>query len=280
MGDMLYKLIFVNVALFALATIVNVFSFLMRINAQSLFTYFELPSSLSDLPYRFWTIITYMFFHTNVIHILFNMLWLYWFGKIFNRFYSGRQLCGLYILGGIVGGLFYILAYNIFPAFDALRYSSYLLGASASVLAIVVAVAMRIPNDKIYLMFLGGVKIKYIAIFVVALSFLNSISDNAGGEIAHLGGAFAGFMFGYLYKSGTDITKFINSVIDYFTNLFRGRHKARMNVRMGDKYKDMAYNSQRKASQDEIDDILDKMKKTGYDCLSNDEKRKLFNAGK
>ena len=172
-GNMLYRLLFINVAVFAVATLMNVLAFLFGINAHFIFQYLELPSSFGLFLFRPWTILTYMFLHTNFLHILFNMLWLYWFGQMFTRRFTERQLLGVYILGGITGGVLYMISYNVFPAFESVKYSSFLLGASASVLAIVVATAVRMPNDQVFLMFLGAVKLKYIAIFVVALSFIN-----------------------------------------------------------------------------------------------------------
>ena len=151
---------------------------------------------------------------------------------------------------------------------------------SSSVFAVVVATSVRMPNDLVLLMFLEGMKLKYMSIFVVALSFMNTTSDNAGGNLAHLGGALFGYIFASSYKKGTDITRFFSRISDSIVGLFRFSSKPKMNVRMGDKQKDMEYNRKKKATQEEIDAILDKMKKTGYDGLSEDEKRKLFSAGK
>ena len=185
-GNSLIRLIFINVAVFLIAAIINVFGTLFNMNPGAIFRFFELPSNLLTLLTRIWTLVTYMFFHLDFFHILFNMLWLFWFGNMFLRRFTEKQLVGVYFMGGLFGGICYIILYNILPAFDNIYMSSYLLGASASVLAIVVATAMRDPNDEVLLMFLGAVKLKYIAIFVVLLSFLNVISDNAGGNIAHL----------------------------------------------------------------------------------------------
>ncbi|MEG1586519.1 MAG: rhomboid family intramembrane serine protease, partial [Bacteroidales bacterium] len=235
-------------------------------------------SSLSKLLFRPWTLITYMFLHTDFLHLLFNMLWLYWFGNLFLRWFTEKQLGGIYFMGGIFGGLLYIMAYNLFPMFSAVVEHAYLLGASASVLAIVVATAMRAPDEAVYLMFLGAVKLKYIAMFVVALSFFNIISDNAGGNIAHIGGALFGFLFAYYYKKGTDLTRWINRIIDKVVDRFKPRPK--MKVRMGSRQMDMEYNKSKKEQEAEIDAILDKMKRSGYDGLTAEEKKRLFNAGK
>lgn len=277
-GNLLFRLIFINVAVFAVATIWLILTRLFNVDGGIVLRYLELPSGLSQLIRQPWSIITYMFLHTNFLHLLFNMLWLYWFGQLFLRWFTEKQLAGVYFSGGILGGILYIISYNLFPYFSGVVSHSFLLGASASVLAIVVATAMRAPNDVVYLLFLGGVKLKYIALFVVGLSFLNVISDNAGGNIAHLGGAFFGYLFVVLYNKGTDMTRGINRIIDCIVNWFKPRPK--MRVYRNERERDMEYNRRKKEEQDEIDAILDKMKRSGYDGLSKEEKRKLFNAGK
>lgn len=278
-GNLLFRLIFINVAVFAVASVWLILHRLFNADGYALLHYFELPSDLHQLLFRPWTLVTYMFLHTDFLHLLFNMLWLYWFGNLFLRWFTEKQLGGIYFMGGIFGGLLYILAYNIFPMFSDVVSHAYLLGASASVLAIVVATAVRAPNDAVYLMFLGAVKLKYIAMFVVALSFFNIISENAGGNIAHIGGAVFGFLFAYYYHRGRDLTKGINGLIDWIVDRFKPRPK-KMKVRRGGREMDMEYNKQKKEKIAEIDVILDKMKHSGYDGLTAEEKKKLFNAGK
>lgn len=277
-GNLLFRLIFINIAVFLAASVWLILHRLFNSDGYVLLKYFELPSNLSVFITRPWTLITYMFLHTDFLHLLFNMLWLYWFGNLFLRHFTEKHLAGIYFMGGMFGGLLYMLAYNVFPMFAGVVDYAYLLGASASVLAIVVATAVRVPNDEVYLMFLGAVKLKYIAIFVVALSFLNVISDNAGGNIAHIGGAAFGFLFAYYYMRGRDLTKWINRIIDMVVNWFKPRPK--MTVRMGNRQMDMDYNKKKQERMAEIDVILDKMKRTGYDGLTAEEKKKLFNAGK
>lgn len=277
-GNLLFRLIFINVAVFVAATVWLVLTHLFNLNGSVALQYLELPSDPARLLREPWTLVTYMFLHTNFLHLLFNMLWLYWFGQLFLRWFTEKQLGGIYFLGGLFGGVLYILAYNIFPVFAPVVGNSFLLGASASVLAIVVATAVRAPNDSVYLMFIGAVKLKYIAMFVVALSFFNVISDNAGGNIAHLGGALFGFWFGAAYNKGKDLTRGINNLIDKFANLFKPRPK--MKATRGGKQQDMDYNYRKNQDMQEIDRILDKLKRSGYGGLTEEEKRKLFNAGK
>ena len=166
-GTALIRIIFINVGIFIIASILNIGGKLLGMHPDLIFRYLELPSNLFYLLTRPWTLITYMFFHLEVFHILFNMLWLFWFGNMFLSRFSQKQLVGVYFGGGICGGILYLILYNILPVFETISQFSFLLGASASVLAIVVATALRDPNDKVMLMFLGAVKLKYIAIFEI-----------------------------------------------------------------------------------------------------------------
>ena len=218
-----------------------------------------------------WSIITYMFLHMEILHILFNMLWLYWFGMLFLNHFSSKHLRGLYLFGGICGGVLYILAYNIFPYFSAVRDLATLMGASASVMAIVIATTYRDPNYQIRLLLFGSVRLKYLALIFIISDMLFLTSNNAGGHFAHLGGALGGFLFAYCLKHGTDLTKWINIILDAITSLFHWKPRARkpkMKVEYGsDRQKDYQYNQQKKVSNEEIDRILDKIKKSGYSSL-------------
>ncbi len=277
-GTALIRIIFINVGIFIIASILNIGGKLLGMHPDLIFRYLELPSNLFYLLTRPWTLITYMFFHLEVFHILFNMLWLFWFGNMFLSRFSQKQLVGVYFGGGICGGILYLILYNILPVFETISQFSFLLGASASVLAIVVATALRDPNDKVMLMFLGAVKLKYIAIFVVLLSFLNVVSENAGGNIAHLGGALYGFIFIYFWKKGKDITKWPINLYEKIIAMFKPKKQFR--VYQNGENIDMRYNRDKKMQSDEIDAILDKMKRTGYDGLTKEEKQKLFDASK
>ena len=141
---MLMKIIFINIGVFVVIRLVALVMMLYNVNPDLFLQYMELPSNLVTLLYRPWTLVTYMFMQYDILHILFNMLWLYWFGTIFMLFYSQKQLFGLYFLGGIGGAVLYLIAYNIFPYFAGTN--AYLLGASASVIAIVVATTFSRGN--------------------------------------------------------------------------------------------------------------------------------------
>jgi hypothetical protein len=224
-----------------------------------------------------------MFMHSGVWHLLGNMLWLYWFGKLFLYFFSAKHLRGLYVVGGLMGGLLYMVSYNVFPLFREQLYSSALVGASASVLAIAIATAIREPEYKIHLMFVGPVRLKYFALVVVLFDCLYVGSNNAGGHIAHLGGALAGWWFAYGIVRGYDITRWVNGAIDALGGLFRKRErkprKPKMKVHVNhSRTADYEYNAHKKSQSDEVDRILEKLKKSGYGSLSDEEKRKLFDA--
>ena len=172
-------------------------------------------------------------------------------------------------------------AYNVFPYFSDAVYSSYLLGASASVLAIVVATAVREPEYTVQFMFIGAVRLKYVALFMVALDLLFMTSENAGGHIAHLGGALAGWWFASGLSCGHDVTKWINAVFDFLGGKWKpAPRKPKMNVHYSDKQKDYDYNARKKQRSDEIDRILDKLRKSGYGSLTEEEKKSLFDASK
>jgi len=280
-GDIVLRLVYVNVAVFLAVTPVQIFLTLFNVPASPWMNYLELPAWTETFIRRPWTLITYMFMHAGVLHILFNMLWLFWFGRLFLAFFSSKHLRGLYFLGGICGGLLYILAYNVFPYFQDVVYSSYLLGASASVLAIVVAVSVREPNYPVQFLFIGTVRLKYVAMFMVALDLLFMTSENAGGHIAHLGGALAGWWFAAGLQSGHDATKWINLVCDWFAGLGRPvKRKPKMKVHYGGRQADYEYNARKKEREAEIDRILDKLRKSGYNSLTDDEKKSLFDASK
>ncbi|MEO4715074.1 rhomboid family intramembrane serine protease, partial [Phocaeicola vulgatus] len=230
-----------------------------------------------------WSLLTYMFMHAGILHLLFNMLWLYWFGQMFLSLFSAKHFRGLYLLGGICGGLLYMIAYNVFPYFSDSLYYSYLLGASASVLAIVVATAVRAPEYRVNFMFIGTVRLKYVALFMVVTDLLFMTSGNAGGHIAHLGGALAGWWFASGLSRGHDATSWINRCLDCFSeglSFRRQSKKPKMKVHYGDKAKDYDYNARKKQQSEEIDRILDKLKKSGYNSLTTEEKKSLFDASK
>lgn len=281
-GNIVVRLIYINVAAFVVSTLLSVVLGLFAVPATEFLRNLYLPADLLQLLRRPWTIITYMFMHAGIWHLLGNMLWLYWFGKLFLYFFSAKHLRGLYVVGGLLGGLLYIVAYNIFPIFNSQLYSATLVGASASVLAIAIATAVREPEYRINLMFVGAVRLKYFALFIVLFDILYVGSNNAGGHIAHLGGALAGWWFARGINRGYDITHWANISMDTIGRLFSKRErKPKMKVHsQNNRTADYEYNAHKKAQSNEVDRILDKLKQSGYSSLSDEEKRRLFEASK
>jgi membrane associated rhomboid family serine protease len=277
-GSFLIKLIFVNIGIFLLFRLTIVFLTLFQIGEVHFLQYFEMPSSFSLLLSRPWTIITYMFMHIDLLHLVFNMLWLYWFGKIFLMFFNERQLGGLYFSGGIAGALLFLIAYSLFPYFQNVVGTSYLLGASASVMAIVFAISFYQKNYEINLLFFGRIKLIYLALISLLIDLLSITSTNAGGHIAHLGGALFGVLFALQFQKGRDLTFFVNKVIDFVVNLKKPRAKMKVTYKRPET--DMEYNARKKDEISNVDAILDKLKRSGYESLSSEEKKALFDASK
>ena len=279
-GNIVTRLIYINVGVFLFFSLTGIFLTLFNVPVNPWISYFQLPTWLPTFIRQPWSLITYMFMHAGIFHLLFNMLWLYWFGTLFLNFYSSKHLRGLYILGGIGGGILYILAYNLFPYFEEMLYSSLMVGASASVLAIVIATAVRQPEYSVQFMFIGTVRLKYVAIVMILFDLMFVTESNSGGHIAHLGGALMGWWFAVSLQKGRDVTLYINKVIDSFSSGMRIQRKPKMKVHYGEKQKDYDFNARKKASQDEIDRILDKLRQSGYGSLTDDEKKSLFDASR
>ena len=225
-GNILSKLIYINVGLFILIRLASVLFMLFNVQGVPFLQYLQLPASPELLLFRPWTLFTYMFTHFDFLHILFNMLWLYWFGGLFLNFFSERQLGGLYILGGLAGAVLFVLAYNIFPYFQNVASFSYLMGASASVMAI----------------------------------------------------ALFGMWFASRIRNGKDLTAPMNRLIDWFVNL--GKRKPKMRVTYKRNETDYEYNARKHQESVDLDTILDKLKRSGYESLSAEEKKRLFDASK
>lgn len=284
-GSALSVLMLINIALWFIIQVIKVLFFFYnspdgdavnRVVLHSL----AVPASLPFLVMRPWTILTYMFLHVDIWHILFNMLWLFWFGKIFLEFLPPRQLILVYLLGGITGGVVYVIAFNIFPVFDAIVPVSFALGASASVMAIVTAISVYVPNYSIQLMLIGRMKIIYLAVILFVFDFFMIPSGNAGGHLAHIGGALFGASYILLYRYAGSATSTGNDsrFIGNFMNMFRNRSKQghAPGMHTGRPVSDEAYNLRKKENQKRTDEILDKISKGGYDCLTKDEKEFLF----
>ncbi len=280
-GTALNKLIYINVGLFLLLHIVVIFLVLINQigrdeSINEILYYLAVPADFESLARRPWTILTYMFTHGALYHLLFNVLILFWFGQMFVQEFGNKKIVSLYLVGGFAGALLYILSYNIFPFFNEIREGSIATGASASVMAIVIAVATISPKKKMTLVFIGSVKILYIALFIFITSTVLDFTSNTGGKIAHIGGALMGLLYARYYARGKDITSGFDRFIDQLSTWFKPRKK-NMKVTHKRPANDFEYNKTKVTEQKEIDRILDKISKAGYDSLNSDEKEKLFN---
>lgn len=275
----LIQLILINVIIYVLVNIVRVISRLTDGGAFfiSVLDFFSIPAHLGSLIFKPWTLITYFFTHVEFSHILFNMLFLYWFGMIIKEYLGNRRLINLYVLGGLAGAVLYILIYNLVPFYSKQLGSVSMIGASAAVYAIVVAAPTLIPSYTFNLLLIGPVRIIYIAAVFVFLSFTRITGDNPGGNIAHLGGALVGFLYVQQLRRGNDLGKPISFALEKVGNLFNRKPKIKVtyNNRTAGKITRPASN---KPNQDEIDAILDKISVSGYESLSKEEKQKLFSA--
>jgi len=278
----LSRLIVINTAIWLVINLLRVAAYLFQTPASPLEVlwisniqeWLAVPAGFNLWISKPWTPFTYMFLHIDFWHLFFNMLWLYWFGKIFLEFLSNRKLVIVYILGGLSGALVFMLAFNFFPAFETSLGHALALGASASVLAIVIATVTMVPEYTVNLMFIGQLKIKYIALFTIALDVFMLRSSNAGGHFAHLGGAIAGLLYILAIRSKllSDVPRFPG-----FKLFKRFRRRKFKTVHTSSRpLTDDEYNARKVQSQKRIDGILDKIAKSGYKSLSEEEKEFLF----
>lgn len=287
-GDLLTKLIFINTGVFIVAALVSMVCYLFKLDTGLLY-YLMMPAGLNTLALRAWTPITYMFLHQSFIHFICNMIMLHFAGRMFLHTFQQRDLVNVYIFGGLAGAALFVAGYHTFPALTEHAHNAYIEGASASITAILVSIAVATPEMPVKLPLVGEYKLKWIAAIFVGLSILIDFSSNAGGCISHIGGALGGYLFARNYAKGTNIAAWIGTVIDELTNLFSRlgskqkspKFKVVYNSKeQGRKQSDAEYNMQRKAENEDIDAILDKIKASGYDSLSKEEKDRLFNASK
>jgi membrane associated rhomboid family serine protease len=265
------KLVVINVGLYLAFGLISVTLFLSGKKAafDSIITYFTLPSDIHSLLYRPWTMFTYMFVHhpTAVFHILFNMLWLYWMGRILREFAGDNVTWAAYLYGGLAGGIFYVAAFNVFPGLSG--FNGRLLGASAGVNGVLMAAAALVPNYPIHLFLFGAVRLKWLAAILLLMDLVLISGANPGGMIAHLGGAAMGFVLIVLRRHGVDLT----GVFDFFRRSSPHSTRSYRNPRMR-----VVHPPPPKPTPQEIDRILDKIQAVGYQNLTKEEKQTLFRA--
>ncbi|HEY9046276.1 MAG TPA: rhomboid family intramembrane serine protease [Ohtaekwangia sp.] len=280
------QLIIINVIVFLAMAVITVVSTISQFPeiGEWLHLQVAIPAPFEAFIYKPWTIITYAFVHdlSDIFHILFNMLFLYWFGKLFVEYLGSDKLISVYVLGALAGGLAYLLVYNFIPFFMERVPLLGMIGASAAVYAIVVATATLLPDYTFFLLFLGPVRIKYIAAFYIVISILGTVQSNAGGNVAHLGGALIGFIYIKQLQAGNNWGRWVIVLIDWVKGLFKPRPKVKVTYRNEDTASKKAAAKQKgpSISQAEIDAILDKISDGGYESLTKEEKDKLFNASK
>ncbi|MCS7005002.1 MAG: rhomboid family intramembrane serine protease [Cytophagales bacterium] len=274
------KIIIINVVVFVF---INLIWLICRFAGNMSFfnqtiDFLSLPPYFWDFLLQPWALITYFFTHQDFFHLVFNMLALYWFGIILNDFLGSSRITALYILGGIAGGIAYLLLSNTIPFFERSSGSG-MIGASGSVYAIVVAAATLSPDFRMNLLLFGPVKIKYIAAVYVFLSIIGTAGANSGGNIAHLGGALLGYMFIKNLQRGRDWSLPFGRFRNWTKNWFKPKRS--MKVTVGGKhasYKTTLRSQSLEPTQEVIDAILDKISVQGYEKLTNEEKQILFRA--
>tara|TARA_B100000941_G_C28453624_1_gene526553 strand:+ start:223 stop:1149 length:927 start_codon:yes stop_codon:yes gene_type:complete len=284
------QIIIINTIVFLVMLILSIF---LKLSGEaeiyrSIEELLMLPSDLSLFLSQPWSIITYFFLHADLFHILFNMLVIYWFGKLIVEYLGSDKVISLYVLGGIAGGLLYLITYNTLPFYES-EHTSRMLGASAGVYAVITAAATLLPNYTFHLLLIGPVKIKYIALFYIVLSFSQTVGANAGGEWAHLAGGAVGYIYIKQIQKGRDLGRWVPQFISFLKSFFNKSSKIKITHRSRTKKKTKAATKANHTAwplnnpnpeQDEIDTILDKISQKGYESLTKEEKQKLFNASK
>jgi len=288
-GGITQRLIFWNVGLFltpmiifSLLTMFNVEVPFLRWDSYKTLDWLSLSSDPAHLLWKPWSLITYAFLHGGFLHLLFNMMVLYFSGRLFLTFFTQKQLFGLYILSAIFAGLIFILTYNTLPMLENGGLSK-MVGASAAIMAILIATAVYAPYMEVRLLLIGTVKLWHIALVLVALDLIQASVENTGGHISHLGGAFFGYFYIALLKNGTDLSKGISAIVDFFTNLFKPRKAApfkKVHRNPTPAPRPRPDKNNKDITQKQIDEILDKISKSGYDSLTKEEKDFLFKVGK
>jgi len=287
-GGIVQRLIFWNVGLFAIPMVV--FSILSLINVDVSFLRWDIPgitdwlslsSNPADLLWKPWSIIGYAFLHAGFTHILFNMLMLFFAGRLFLTFFTQKQLFGVYVLSAIFAGAIFILGYQTLPMLTGV--TTKMVGASASIMALLIATAVYAPTYSVHLMLIGTVKLWHIALAFVIIDLIYASAENTGGHIAHLAGALFGFVYIQLLQNGSDLTKGVSGIIEFAAGLFKTRKQQpfkKVHRNPAPSTPKAAGMRPKSITQKQIDDILDKISRSGYDSLTKEEKDFLFKVGK
>jgi membrane associated rhomboid family serine protease len=272
------KLIAINGGVFVLNALVP---FLLGLSPDAIDRWFALPRNLGDFITQPWSLVTYSFFHGGLGHVFWNMLLLYFAARIFLNIFGSKKFVNVYFLGVIFGGLLFMLSYNIFPAF--MGVNSTLIGASAGVTSVLIFVCAYMPNQEVRVIFFN-VKLWQLGLVVVLIDLIQiPYGTNAGGHLAHLGGAALGYLYGRQLLKGHDIGEGFAKMLDGISGLFKAKEKKAPLKTVYRKQKttvSSSVNYDKELHQRKIDAILDKISKSGYESLSKTEKDFLFKAGK
>lgn len=271
-GNIVEKLIYINIAVFIITLLINVFQGLYANSSNFIVSWFALDNSTATFLSKPWTIISYGFLHADFLHILMNLIVLYFIGNLFLEYFTQKQLLTFYLLGTFFGGVLYLFSQNYFPLFEG--SNSVLVGASAGISAILIGLATYIPNYQIKLRFIGFVKLWHLAAFWTGLDIIGLIGTNAGGHFAHLGGA----LFGFLYVNQASNKEI--KLFDFFSYLFKKKEKPLRTVHKSKSKRRSTTSQNTDLTQKQVDAILDKISKSGYDTLTKSEKEFLFKQGK
>ncbi len=280
-GTVVDKIIYINVAVFVVQALVIVLCRLFGVSTGFFARLLELPASLPMLLRRPWTLLSYMFVHNGLMHLFFNMLWLYFFGRLFLRYFGTRQFLTAYFGGGVAGAVVYLLGYNLLAYYQPMADFSLLAGSSAAILSLTLAQAFYQPDEEINLFMFGRLKMKWLVVAMVVIDLLGLTGDNGGGSLSHLGGALFGLCVGLYWTKGQYR---LSGRPSFFDKIFKQRQSAQSKTyhrpSREQSNSDQAYRDRRKADSDRVDAILDKVKASGYDSLTDEEKRFLFESGR
>lgn len=273
-GNMMTRIILVNLFVLILVNLIKVFTPPSSTFFSDLIQYIALPGSGFTWFLRPWTLLTHMFTHEGLWHFAWNMLMFYWFGRIVGDLIGDRKVLPLYLIGGLAGGVFYLLWVQLSG------HSGYALGASGAVMCFVMAAAFLAPDYYMHLLFIGPVRLKYVAVGIIIIDILFNSTSNPGGTSAHIGGAVMGGIYVALLQRGLDLTGPFQRWIYGRPKQERRKKEAPMTVVFNRKRPERSVPEPSEDVQERIDEILDKINATGYDSLTKDEKEFLYQASK
>jgi len=273
-GGIVQKLIFWNIGLYLLSLI---FFYNFSFGNFNFPSWLALYSNFDDFIFSPWTLFSYMFLHAGFLHLLFNMMVLHFSGRLFETYFTQKQLFGLYILGGIFSGIAFLVSFLL------IGKTSVLVGASGAIMALLIATATYAPFMQIRLMLIGVVKLWQVAFVIVLLDLIQLPLDNSGGHLAHLAGALFGFLYIKMLNSGTDVSKIISSIQEFIENILKPKKKTpfkKVHKNKANSGSTSFTKKEKSMDQKKIDDILDRISQSGYDSLTKEEKEFLFKVGK